>query len=165
MLEQFVSLKEGDVVVQNGGNSSVGKYVIAIARSKGVKTINIVRDRSDWLDTVSYLEGLGADLVATPETVREAAKSAGLPPPVLGLNCVGGEVATTMLKMLAKSGTLVTYGAMAKLPVSVPAPLLIFKVRTQSWTTAWMLNSMHASPGAQRACTVLIRTLARRALM
>ena len=32
-----------------------------------------------------------------------------------------------MLKMLAKSGTLVTYGAMAKQPVSVPAPLLIFK--------------------------------------
>lgn len=32
-------------VIQNGGNSAVGIAVIQIAKSWGVKTINLVRDR------------------------------------------------------------------------------------------------------------------------
>jgi mitochondrial enoyl-[acyl-carrier protein] reductase / trans-2-enoyl-CoA reductase len=40
---------------------------------------------------------------------------------------VGGEVATTMAKLMKKSSTLVTYGAMTMEPVAAPAPLFIFK--------------------------------------
>jgi trans-2-enoyl-CoA reductase len=127
MLEQFCDLASGDIVVQNGANSKVGRYVIQLARSKGLKTINIVRERDDWDDTVQSLENIGADLVSTPKNVREDAKSAGLPPPKLALNCVGGETATTMAKMLAPGGTLVTYGGMGREPVSVPTPLFIFR--------------------------------------
>jgi mitochondrial enoyl-[acyl-carrier protein] reductase / trans-2-enoyl-CoA reductase len=143
LLEEFVDLAEGDCVIQNGANSAVGQYVIAMARAQGVKTINIVRDRPNWQEAVDELEALGADLVASPEMVREAAKASGLPKPLLGLNCVCGEVATTMLKMLEQSGTLVTYGAMAKQPVTVPAPLLIFKdVRVRGF---WCSGSSKAA--------------------
>jgi mitochondrial enoyl-[acyl-carrier protein] reductase / trans-2-enoyl-CoA reductase len=79
----------------------------------GVRTVNIVRDRPTFADLAGELQGLGADLVATPDSVRERCKASGMPPPKLGLNCVGGEVATTMAKMLAPGGTLVTYGGMS----------------------------------------------------
>lgn len=45
MLANFESLKEGDWVLQNGANSQVGLAVIQIARERGLKTINFVRDR------------------------------------------------------------------------------------------------------------------------
>ena len=45
MLLDFVPLKEGDWVVQNGGNSGVGQMAIQLARIRGFKTVNIIRDR------------------------------------------------------------------------------------------------------------------------
>ena len=47
MLKDFVSLKPGDCVLQNGSNSAVGQAVIQIARTLGVTTVNVVRDRED----------------------------------------------------------------------------------------------------------------------
>jgi len=43
LLEEFVSLKRGDWIVQNASNSGVGRSVIAFAKQKGVRTNNIVR--------------------------------------------------------------------------------------------------------------------------
>lgn len=43
LLRDFVSLKPGDVIVQNGANSMVGYAVVQLAREMGVKTINIIR--------------------------------------------------------------------------------------------------------------------------
>ena len=127
MLEELVELQPGDCVVQNGGNSAVGQHVVALAKARGVHTISIVRDRLEWRETERQLMQLGADLVVRPEHARSALKGSGLPPPKLGLNCTGGELSTLVLKMLAKGGTMATYGAMAKQPVVAPAPLLIYK--------------------------------------
>lgn len=44
MLHDFERLKEGDVIIQNGATSTVGLSVIQIAKAKGIKTINIVRN-------------------------------------------------------------------------------------------------------------------------
>jgi len=52
MLKDFVQLKPGDVVMQNGANSMVGLAVIQLAREMGLKTINIVR--SDRLVDMFY---------------------------------------------------------------------------------------------------------------
>ena len=45
MLEDFVDLQPGDVVVQNAANSAVGQYVVQLARDKGLHTVNVVRPR------------------------------------------------------------------------------------------------------------------------
>ena len=113
-------------VIQNGANSAVGQYVVSIAKQKGAKTINIVRDRPNWQETVDGLTQLGADVVATPENVQSKTKEAGLEP-ILGLNCVGGQITTTMADLLQKGGVLVTYGAMTFEPVAVSATSFIFK--------------------------------------
>lgn len=129
-----------------GANSTVGQYIISIAKQKGVKTVNIVRDRPDWQETVDALTNLGADLVATPETVQQKAKDAALEP-VLGFNCVGGEVTATMAQMLKRGGTLVTYGAMTREPVIADAPVFIFQdVALKGFWLSGMLEAK--GPGA-----------------
>lgn len=45
MLKDFVDLKPGDWLVQNGANSQVGLNVIQLAKVWGLKTVNFVRDR------------------------------------------------------------------------------------------------------------------------
>jgi mitochondrial enoyl-[acyl-carrier protein] reductase / trans-2-enoyl-CoA reductase len=45
MLLDFVNMEPGDWVVQNGANSGVGQNVIQLARLRGLKTVNIIRDR------------------------------------------------------------------------------------------------------------------------
>ena len=43
LLDQAPDLKPGDWVVQNAANSGVGRSVVAIAKARGLKTINLVR--------------------------------------------------------------------------------------------------------------------------
>src|SRR5689334_1537829 len=45
LLHDFVNLQPGDTIVQNGGNSQVAMAVAQLAALKGVKSINIIRDR------------------------------------------------------------------------------------------------------------------------
>mmetsp|Transcript_16452 Transcript_16452/g.28194 ORF Transcript_16452/g.28194 Transcript_16452/m.28194 type:complete len:367 (-) Transcript_16452:357-1457(-) len=128
LLDQFVDLQPGEVVLQNGGNSSVGQLVIQLARARGLKTVSVIRHRPDWDATVAHLQHLGADLVTTSERLKADLKAAAIgPPPRLGLNCVGGEAALAVCKALAEGGTLVTYGGMSKQPLTIPTSLLIFK--------------------------------------
>jgi len=71
MLEDFVTLKEGDVIIQNGANSMVGNCVIQLAAAKGVKTINIVRQRSDFPEMVEKLKGYGAYIVISDDYIKK----------------------------------------------------------------------------------------------
>lgn len=57
LLEDFESLKEGDVVIQNGASSMVGSCVIQIAKQRKIKTINILRNRFDiFIKTIIFID-------------------------------------------------------------------------------------------------------------
>uniref|UniRef100_A0A7S3QL23 Enoyl reductase (ER) domain-containing protein n=1 Tax=Dunaliella tertiolecta TaxID=3047 RepID=A0A7S3QL23_DUNTE len=131
MLERFVPLSPGDVVVQNGATSAVGQAVIQLAKAKGLQTVNIIRDRPNWAETEDWLKKLGADVVTTEEKLLESLKQNGGKGPLadckLGLNCVGGSSAVAVAKALCEGGTMVTYGGMSMQPVNIPTSLLIFK--------------------------------------
>lgn len=47
MLKDFVPLKPGDTVIQNGGNSAVGQLVIQLCKIWNYKSVSVVRDRPD----------------------------------------------------------------------------------------------------------------------
>ena len=48
ILRDFIDLKPGDVIIQNGANSAVGMAIIQMAREMGVHTVNVIRsDRPD----------------------------------------------------------------------------------------------------------------------
>ena len=100
LLEEFVDLAEGDVVIQNGANSAVGQVrhvalshglvcwpslalhdptyvnavqlVIQLAKAKGIYTVNVVRDRPNMAELENYLTGLGADVITTDEKLKAA---------------------------------------------------------------------------------------------
>ncbi|XP_047929244.2 enoyl-[acyl-carrier-protein] reductase, mitochondrial isoform X1 [Anser cygnoides] len=148
MLSDFESLAPGDSVIQNAANSGVGQAVIQIAKATGVRTINVVRDRPDLPKLVERLKALGADHVITEDVLRkpemkEIFKS--IPKPRLALNCVGGKSTTEMLRHLQPKGTMVTYGGMAKQPVTVPVSAFIFRdVRLRGfWMTQWKKDHAH----------------------
>jgi len=125
MLRDFVELQPGDFVLQNAGNSAVGRAVIQLAHAFGWRTISLVR-RPELIDE---LKASGADFAflddeeASPRI--ELATAGALIR--LALNAVGGESALRLANALAPGGTIVTYGAMARQPLRIPNGLLIFK--------------------------------------
>ncbi|XP_029535848.1 enoyl-[acyl-carrier-protein] reductase, mitochondrial isoform X2 [Oncorhynchus nerka] len=142
MLSDFEELKPGDTVIQNAANSGVGQAVIQIAAARGIQTINVVRDRPDLTQLIDRLKAMGASHVIKEETLRrhemkELFKTC--PRPKLALNGVGGKSATELLRHLQVGGSMVTYGGMAKQPVTVPVSALIFKnVKVKGfWVTQW----------------------------
>lgn len=142
MLKDFVDLNKGDIVIQTGSNSAVGKSVIQLSRALGFKTINLVRQRENQVENdklVNDLKSLGADYVLTNEqvindskNVRNYIKSISQDSNKqlkLALNCVGGQETTEIVKCLDESAYLVSYGAMSKKPLTIPPGLHIFKVK------------------------------------
>src|SRR5216683_1114784 len=59
ILSEYADLKPGDWVVQNAGNSGVGRSLIALAKARGFRTINLARDESAF----AGLTASGADIV------------------------------------------------------------------------------------------------------
>jgi NADPH:quinone reductase-like Zn-dependent oxidoreductase len=125
LLSEFIDLAPGDWVVQNAANSGVGRSVIAFAKARGFKTINLVR-RPELIDE---LKALGGDLVIVdaPEGLNLAKDVLGAAAPRLALDGVGGPSAATLINLLGRDGTLVAYAALGKAPIAISAIALIFK--------------------------------------
>ncbi|XP_058780165.1 enoyl-[acyl-carrier-protein] reductase, mitochondrial-like [Vicia villosa] len=130
MLEECITLNSGDAIVQNGATSMVGQCVIQLAKSRGIHSINIIRDSPGVDEVKERLKDLGADEVFTENELEgKNVKSllGGIPEPALGFNCVGGNSASMVLKFLRQRGTMLTYGGMSKKPVTVSTSSFIFK--------------------------------------
>lgn len=145
MMKAFVPLKPGDCIIQNGANSGVGQSVIQLGAAWGINTINIVRMRPDTNALRDSLKALGATVVVTNS--ESAAYGEPMPQlferygrPILGLNCVGGRNASSMMKHLAPKSTMVTYGGMSLKPLTVGTGTLIFKdLRFVGyWNSKWL---------------------------
>lgn len=138
LLHGIEAAAKGDWIVQNAGNSAVGRCVIQLARDLGIRTISFVR-RPELIDE---LHALGGDHVflddddglAAAKSVLGGAKAA------LAFNAVGGESALRIMKLLRESGTHITYGAMGRKPLTIPNGLLIFRdIRVRGlWVTRWV---------------------------
>jgi len=142
LLNDFVDLKAGDVIVQNGSTSSVALSVMQLAAMKGIKTINVLRDRPNYPETVERLKTFGGTVLVSEEYfVTPAFKRVltDMPKPKLALNCVGGNSATELARVLGEGGVHVTYGGMSHKPVTVPTSALIFNnIQMRGfWLTKW----------------------------
>lgn len=144
LLKDFVSLKPGDSVIQNGANSAVGRLVIQMASILGVKTVNVIRDRTNFEEVAEELKKLAPDEEQVIVIKSEDLKNLDLKNEnvKLGLNCVGGGVVADMSRVISKNGTIVTHGAMSRRPLNIPAAALIFQNLTLKgfWLTSWYQN-------------------------
>lgn len=148
LLQDFVALQPGDVVVQSAANSAVGEYLVQIAKTRAIRTVNIVR-RADSIDG---LKALGADhvLLDGPDLGRRIREAAAGQPIRLAVDAVAGETMGEMLNALDQGGTLVSYGAMSGRPGLVAPTATIFRdVSLRGfWLARWFQT---ASPEARRA--------------
>ena len=149
LLRGFVELRAGDWVVQNAGNSAVGRCVVQLARDMGVRTISFVRRAS----LAEELRGLGADvvLVDDDEGRATAVEVMAGKHAVLACNAVGGESALRLMNLLREGGSHITYGAMGRRPLTVPNGLLIF--RDLKILGLWVSRWLERAPEEEIAAT------------
>ncbi|CAJ0586806.1 unnamed protein product, partial [Mesorhabditis spiculigera] len=141
MLKDFVDLKPGDTVIQNGANSAVGQAVIQICRARDLKSVNVIRKRPDEAAQKRLedeLRGLGADVVLTEDRISRDYRNHN-DNVRLALNCVGGRSSLLLAMTMSHGGVMVTYGGMSKQPLSIPTSSLIFKDTRFAgfWMSRW----------------------------
>lgn len=130
LLKSVVQLKPGDTIIQNGANSAVGLGVIQIAKSMGVHTINIVRNRPQLDELVKKMKRLGADVVITDEDLQKKKDDiwdGEVGKPKLAIDCVGGDGGDELVRRLDIGGTIVSIGAWSGRPLIAGPGDLIFK--------------------------------------
>tara|TARA_B000000565_G_scaffold135813_1_gene102599 strand:- start:3482 stop:4414 length:933 start_codon:yes stop_codon:yes gene_type:complete len=125
MLERYVNLKPGDWVIQNAANSAVGRYIIQLAKTKGVKTLNVVRRT----ELVEELRKIGADVVLLDgddlaTRVRSEVGDANIP---LAIDAVAGEGTLRLGGALSEGGTVVNYGLLSGKPCQLTPELVVFQ--------------------------------------
>ncbi|KAJ7374133.1 hypothetical protein OS493_009470 [Desmophyllum pertusum] len=165
LLKDFEDLQPGDTVIQNGANSGVGQALIQIAAAWGIKTVNVIRNRTNVEDLKSHLKDQGANYVVIDEDLKssemkEIMKS--IKPPKLALNCVGGKSSMSLFRFLGPKGTMVTYGGMSKQPVTVPTGSLIFQdVNVKGfWMSQWSIDHQKDASKAtmmEEVCSMLLK--------
>jgi NADPH:quinone reductase-like Zn-dependent oxidoreductase len=128
LLSEYVNLKPGDWVVQNSANSAVGRWVIAFAKARGLKTVNIVRRR----ELVAELKAIEGDVVVvdSPDVSKEIKAAVGQAEIRLALDGVSGPATGVLAATLSPHGTLVSYAAMSLGPMSISPLEVIFKPLT-----------------------------------
>jgi NADPH:quinone reductase-like Zn-dependent oxidoreductase len=128
LLSEFVRLMPGDWVVQNAANSGVGRWVIAFAKLRGLRTVNIVRRT----ELVGELQALGGNLVLvdSPDVGREIRHALGENDVRLALDGVSGPATGALTAALAMRGTVVLYSAMSRAAITVNPLDVIFKSLT-----------------------------------
>jgi NADPH:quinone reductase-like Zn-dependent oxidoreductase len=137
LLTDIVKLPRGSWVIQNGANSGVGRAVIAIGKSLGLRTINVVRRD----DVVAELKALGGDvvLVEGPDLAKRVSAETGNAPILLALDGVSDTSPMNLMSCLSESAVLVSYGGMSRKPMIVNPATLIFKKQTirSFWLYFW----------------------------
>ncbi|MES2659655.1 MAG: 2-enoyl thioester reductase domain-containing protein [Verrucomicrobiota bacterium] len=141
LLHGFGDLQKGDWIVQNVGNSAVGRCVIQLARDLGIRTISFVRRA----ELFQELHDLGANHVFLDDDdgLSSAKEALGGAHAALAFNAVGGDSALRLMKLLRESGSHITYGAMGRKPVTIPNGLLIFRdIQVRGlWVSRWIENA------------------------
>ena len=125
LLDEFVKLKPKDWIVLNAANPHVARCLIAIAKSRDLNVVGIVRR----CELIPEIEKLNVDFVGveSPELSKQIQTATGGMPISLGLDAVGGPATGTLASVLSPAAHLVSYAWLSGLPIHVPQGDLIGK--------------------------------------
>jgi NADPH:quinone reductase-like Zn-dependent oxidoreductase len=141
LLTDFVTLPPGSWVIHNSANSGVGRALIAIAKSLGLRTVNVVRREDVFAD----IKAIGGDVVLLdgPDLAKRVATETGNAPIALAIDGVADTSTMNLLGCLAEKGVLVFYSAISGKPFVGPAPSLIFRdISIRGfWLANWFKNA------------------------
>src|SRR6516225_8091356 len=137
LLTDIVKLPRGSWVIQDGANSGVGRAVVAIAKSLGLRTVNIVRRD----EVVAEMKALGGDVVLVdgPDLAKRVAAETGNAPLTLAFDGVSDTSPMNLMSCLSESGVLVSYGGTSRKPMVVHPGSFIFRKQTVRgfWLLYW----------------------------
>lgn len=128
LLSEFAPLEPGDWVVQNAANSGVGRWVIAFAKKRGLKTVNIVRRP----ELIEELKKLGGDVVVVDGQglAKDVERETGGARIKLGLDAVGGEASGRLAALLSPHSVMAVYATISEKAMVINPLDAIFKPMT-----------------------------------
>ncbi|CAL8467495.1 g7033 [Coccomyxa elongata] len=146
-----MSVPEGKWLLQTAAGSVLGRIVIAIAKKRGVKTINVVRrseQKQELLD-------LGADeVIATDkeDLVSRVQEITGGEGAYGALDAVGGKEIGTVLDSIRASGRVFLYGALGGPEVSYNVLKVIYEAKkVEGWVLFdWLYRGGDAKEKLQK---------------
>lgn len=147
LIEQSQALPN-DWIILSAGTSAVSKLVIQFAKHKGIKTIVIVRDKTQ----TELLRSLGANVVLSDENLgtigNEIIEASNNEVISCFIDAVGGDLATHVIPCIGANGTVICYGLMSANRVSYHNADIIFKLITiqgfgiDKWTSCKSKDEM-----------------------
>ncbi len=125
LLTQFAKLKPNDWVILNAANAQVSRCIIAIAKSRSLNVVGIVR-RPELVEKVKQF---GADFVGveSPDLPKQIQAATGGAQLTLGIDAVGGPATATIARALSPGAHLVVYAWLSGAPIQVGQGDLIAK--------------------------------------
>lgn len=162
MLTDELSLERGDWLLQTAAGSTLGRLVIQLATQRGIRTINVVRRRSQCQELID----LGGDAVVCTgdeslvDRVRVLTAGRGV---IGAIDSVGGPEASQVARCLATNGTMLAMGVLSGNPAaSLDLADFIFKGATIRgfWLTNW--SQRQTPESLSRALTEVMTLLATR---
>jgi NADPH:quinone reductase-like Zn-dependent oxidoreductase len=140
LLNRYADLKPGDWIGQNLGNSAVGKYVIALARHAGVKTLSVVR-RKEAAEQIADGDLVLVDGDDLGERITEALGGARLK---LVLDGTGDASTGALAHALEFGGTVVSYSSVTGHSPDLSLGDYIF--REVGVRGMWLINWVRSAP-------------------
>ncbi|KAK1268519.1 hypothetical protein QJS04_geneDACA005081 [Acorus gramineus] len=107
-----LSLQPGGTLLQNYGDSDIGRAVIEAGKERKLQTISIVEDKPGNPETIEELKALGGDIVVLESYTKTwyMKRLVSELSPTAGLNFSDGYEATAVCKAVATGGTFLTHG-------------------------------------------------------
>ena len=120
LVREVLRVPRGGWVLITAAGSALGKSVVRMGRREGFRTICVVRSGV----TTAALTALGADAVIETnrqELITEVARLTAGQGVGFALDCVGGPLASDVVRCLGLNGRLVVYGTLADSPIEIPS--------------------------------------------
>lgn len=138
MLWSEFPVETGQWVIQNAGNSAVGRCVTQLATASGIGVISVVR-RPEAAEDLQPSDSHHV-LVDGDDLPERVAAITGDAPPVKAFDAVAGDATCRLGRTLAESGIILNYGLLSGEPCAVRAEELVFRdVRLRGfWLARWV---------------------------
>ena len=139
MLNNYIKINEGDYIIQNAANSSVGNYIIQLAKLYKVITINLVRRK----EVASSLKEFGADHIFDLNLNEKEKSFIHKVKPKLLIDAVAGKNVDILANLLSDNATIINYGLLSEESIEINPHNTIFKniILKGFWLSLW-LNKM-----------------------
>lgn len=116
LLDQ-AKLEPGDWLIQNAAGSAVAQLVRLLARKRGLRVVDVVREET-------AAAGHPWPLVDGPDLAARVGGLVAGASVKLALDCVAGDATGRLAACLAPAGTLVVFGHLSGRPCEIPSALL-----------------------------------------